>query len=175
MSIISVLHDKDKKAVEKRVLLVEGIRKNTLSIEDVTALADMTEKDTGIVLEAMEEVSRTEPTFSSTVWLSFAEKYIEADNNTLKREASRAIGNIASLYPDELDGIVSKLLANSSNDGTVVRWGSAYALGRIILIPRYAKSDLYEKLTAIAEAEQENGVRNQYVSGLKKAQKLRTD
>jgi hypothetical protein len=173
MSIINVLHDKGKKAVEKRALLVEGIRKNTLSIEDVTVLADMTEKDIGIVLEAMEEVSRIEPTFSSTVWLSFAEKYIEADNNTLKREASRVIGNIASLYADGLDGIVPKLLANSGDDGTVVRWGSGYALGRIILIPQYAKSDLFEKLVTIAEAEQENGVRNQYVSGLKKAKKIR--
>ncbi|MDR2671524.1 MAG: HEAT repeat domain-containing protein, partial [Oscillospiraceae bacterium] len=104
---------------------------------------------------------------------SFAEEYIEADNNTLKREASRVIGNIAALYADKLDGIVSKLLTNSGNEGTVVRWGSAYALGRIILIPQYAKSGLYGQLTAIAEAEQENGVKNQYLGGLKKAKKIR--
>jgi hypothetical protein len=121
----------------------------------------------------MEEVSRSESALSDTAWLAFAEKYVGSDNNTLKREASRVIGNIAPLFAEQLDSVVSKLLANSSNEGTVVRWGSGYALGRIILIPQYANSDLYGQLTAIAEAEQENGVKNQYLAGLKKAKKIR--
>ena len=136
MDVIEALHDKGKKAVEKRDLIVEGILDKTLFVEEIADLPGMTEKDVGIILEAMEEVSRTEPSLSSIAWLSLAEKYIEADNNTLKREASQVIGNIASQYAERLDSIIPKLLANSNNDGTVIRWGSGYALGRIILIPK---------------------------------------
>jgi len=173
MDIIGVLHDKGTKATQKRAILVEGILNKALSIEDVSTLPDLTDKDTAIILEAMEEVSRTEPSLSTSSWLAFAEKFVESENNTLKREASRIIGNITFLYADSLDSILSKLLANSGNDGTVVRWGSGYALGRIITIPQYAKSDLFDKLVAISEMEQENGVKNQYLAGLKKAKKLR--
>jgi len=139
--------------------MIVGILNKTLTIEEVFTLPELTDKDTAIILKAMEEVSRTEPLLSNTGWLAFAEKYVESDNNTLKREASRIIGNIASLYADSLDGVITKLLANSGNGGTVVRWGSGYALGRIIAIPQYANSDLFDKLTSISEVEQENGVK----------------
>ncbi|MDR1263113.1 MAG: hypothetical protein LBK46_06450 [Oscillospiraceae bacterium] len=173
MNVLEILHDKVKKAVEKRTALAEAIKCNELSIDGLSTLSGLTDKDLVIILEAMEEVSRSEPALSDMAWLAFAEKYVISDNNTLKREASRVIGNIAPLFAEQLGGLVSKLLANSGNEGTVVRWGSGYALGRIILIPQYAKSDLYEKLTSIAESEQENGVKNQYLAGLKKAKKIR--
>ncbi|MDR1265778.1 MAG: hypothetical protein LBK42_09530 [Propionibacteriaceae bacterium] len=173
MNVLEILHDKGKKAVEKRAALVAAIKGKELSIDDLSTLSGLIDKDLGIILEAMEEVSRSEPALSDAAWLALAEKYIDSDNNTLKREASRVIGNIAHLFAEQLDSVVSKLLANSRDEGTVVRWGSGYALGRIILIPQYANSDLYGQITAIAEAERENGVKNQYSTGLKKAKKLR--
>ncbi|MDR2670351.1 MAG: hypothetical protein LBC26_01340, partial [Oscillospiraceae bacterium] len=97
MNVTEVLHDKGKKATEKRIALVEAIKGGALSSDELSAMTGITEKDTAIILEAMEEVSRAEPGLSNAAWLSFAEEYIEADNNTLKREASRVIGNIAAL------------------------------------------------------------------------------
>ena len=72
-----------------------------------------------------------------------------------------------------MKNIIPILLQNSENKGTVVRWSSGYSLGRIIQIPKFAKSDLFEALVIIAENEQDNGVKNQYVKGLKKASKIR--
>jgi len=173
MVIINILHDEITKTAQKRTTISECIRSGNFTVEDLF-VTELTEKDAAIILEAMEEVSRNEPFLSNVAWLEFAEKYIESAN-TLKREASRVVGNIAPLYADRLDGVISKLIVNSTNDGTVVRWGSGYALGRIITIPEYAKSNLFERLTLIAETEQESGVKNQYLSGLKKAKRIRCD
>ena len=59
-------------------------------------------------------------------------------------------------------------IKNTSVSGTVVRWGSAYALARIIVLERYRNSDLVNTVRDIYEAEQENGVRNQYAKALKR-------
>ncbi len=75
---------------------------------------------------------------------------------------------MAHLYPDELGVAIEALLKNTSVSGTVVRWGSAYALARIIVLERYRNSDLVNTVRDIYEAEQENGVRNQYAKALKR-------
>jgi hypothetical protein len=46
-------------------------------------------------------------------------------------------------------------------------------MSRIIRIPHYANSELFDTLTDLSEQEQENGVKNQLLGGLKKAKKLR--
>jgi hypothetical protein len=96
-----------------------------------------------------------------------------SDSNNLKRGSSRIVGNIAHLFPNDLDETIQKLMVNTRNSSTVVRWGSAYALGRIIQIPVYANSGLYEILRDLCASEQENGVKGQLLNGLKKADKLR--
>lgn len=65
------------------------------------------------------------------------------------------------------------MIQNTQDEGTVIRWGSAYALSRIIVIPQYANSSLFERIQDLCEKENENGVKNQYVKAIKKAEKLR--
>ena len=89
-------------------------------------------------------------------------------NNSCKREASRVVGNMAALYPDELDGAIDALLKNTSDSGTVVRWGSAYALARIVVLERYKGSGLVDTVREIYESEQESGVKNQYAKALRR-------
>jgi hypothetical protein len=78
------------------------------------------------------------------------------------------------MFPDNLDVAIQYLMSNTKDDSTVIRWGSAYGLSRIMQIPKYANSDFYDVLTDLCEQEQENGVKNQLLNGLKKAKKLRT-
>ena len=66
---------------------------------------------------------------------------------------------------------IPALLDNAKADGTVIRWGSAYALSRIILLEEYFNTDLYDTLVSICDNEQENGVRNQYIKAFKKIKK----
>ena len=79
---------------------------------------------------------------------------------------------MAADYPDEVDEFIDPLLQNTQNSGTVVRWGSAYALSRIIVLERYKNSVLVDTVREIFEAEQENGVKNQYAKALKRIKRL---
>ena len=109
MNTTQLLEDKSIKATQKRDQISDAIENRIITVSEIK-IYTIDDKGAGIILEAMEAVSR-------------------------KR-------------------------------------GSAYALGRIILIPEYANSKLFDMLTALAEQETENGVKNQYLAGLKKAKKL---
>ena len=63
---------------------------------------------------------------------------------------------------------IPALLTNTTDSGTVVRWGSAYALARIIVLEHYRNSGLVQTVREIYEAEEESGVKNQYKKALKK-------
>ena len=64
-------------------------------------------------------------------------------------------------------------MENTKHESTVVRWGSAYALARIIQIPKYANNELYDVIEDLCEQETDNGVKNQFANGLKKAKKIK--
>ena len=101
--------------------------------------------------------------------------FITADSNSVKREAARIVGNIAHLFPNDLEVAMKRLMENSNDEGTVVRWSSAYAFARIIQIQQHANSELFDILTKWSDEELENGIKNQLLGGLKKAKKLRGD
>ncbi|MDR0839787.1 MAG: hypothetical protein LBN26_00130 [Christensenellaceae bacterium] len=172
MDIAALLKDASIKSTDKRERIANAMRGGEISVKQIAA-CEFDEKQTGVILEAMEAISRVTPDIADVEWLHYAEAYISSSSNSLKREASRVVGNIAHLFPENLGSAIEMLMGNTNDVGTVVRWGSAYALGRIVCIPQYANSDLFAALTDLAERETENGVKNQYLGGLKKAQKLR--
>ena len=172
MNINQLLEDKSINAIQKRKQISKAIESNLLTLVEIKTV-DIDDKGVGIILEAMEALSRLNSEIADIEWLNYACTHILSNSNTVKREASRVVGNVAHLFPDSLSDTVEKLLKNANNDGTVVRWGSAYALGRIILIPQYANNNLFDTLVNLAEQETENGVKNQYLTGIKKAKRLR--
>ena len=173
MDIINLLNDKSKKSVTKRAEISETIRIGAVTIQDIKSHSDvLDDKKLALVFEAMESVTAKNPELADLEWLVFVQEFITSESNNLKREASRIVGNIAFLFPDDLEVAIQKLLENTGNDGTVVRWSSAYALGRIIAIPKYAGSELFGVVSDLYECEKDNGIKNQYLSGLKKAQKI---
>jgi hypothetical protein len=172
MDIVSIINDKSLKSTDKREQIADALRAGKITVQEIES-GGFDEKGIGLILEAMESVSGRDPDLADSEWLAFAKTYILSKSNSLKREASRVVGNIAHRFPGDLEDVIQMLMENTKNDGTVVRWGSAYALGRIILIPEFANSDLFDLLADLAEQEPENGVRNQYLNGLKKAKKLR--
>ena len=169
MDAITLLTQKDVKKIEVREQLVSAIADGSFSLEDFKSRAgELNDKQTATFLEAVEAVTGKKLRLLSADYLHFAEQYILSDNNSCKREASRIVGNMAADYPSELDGAVEALLRNTGDSGTVVRWGSAYALSRIIILERYRDSALVQKVKALYEAEQENGVKNQYKKALRR-------
>ena len=174
MNIIELLKDKSLKGTERRQSVVNMIVAGELTVNEVAAIsAVIGEKNVATVLEAVEEVSNKHLCPLPSAWLQWAEPYISSENNSCRREASRIVGNMAAQYPDLLDDAIERLMKNTSDEGTVIRWAAAYSLSRIVVLDRYAKSDLYDRLVAVCDREEENGVKNQYLKTLKTAAKIR--
>ncbi|MCL1857970.1 MAG: hypothetical protein FWF92_01895 [Oscillospiraceae bacterium] len=174
MNIISLLDNKNMKPLEKRVKIVEIIRMNFISIKEIKSLQDtIDDKKMALIFEAMEDVTNKNPEIANLDWLIFVQNFILSKSNNLKREASRIVGNIAYLFPNNLNVAIQNLIENTKNESTVIRWGSAYALARIIQIPKYANNELYAVIEDLCEQETDNGVKNQFTNGLKKAEKIR--
>ena len=174
MDIISLLDSRHLKPIEKRADIAQAIKMGTFTIKDILSLKDaVDDKKMALIFEAMEEITTKDPQAADVDWLTFAQEFISSKSDNLKREASRIVGNIAHLFPNDLETAIQKLLDNTSDGGTVVRWSSAYALGRIVSIDRYARGELCDAVSQLSEKEENNGVKNQYLNGLKIAGKMR--
>ena len=172
--MLEILNNKSLKAIEKRTQIINAFVENIASFKEVASICkSLNDKQIAIILEAIEEITNKELIQVDADYLLFAEGYILSDDNSCKREASRIIGNLAKRFPDQLNTSIKSLLINTNNESTVVRWGSAYALSRIIVLPQFASTDLFNEISNICDKEQENGVKNQYLKSLIKASKLR--
>ncbi len=174
MDLLMMLSDKSIKAIGKRERIIKALEEKSITFKEIgDVLKETDEKGAAIIFEAIEAVTNSDAQIAEIEWLKLAVDNILSASNSIKREASRIVGNISHMFPDDLGKAIEKLLINSKDTGTVVRWSSAYALSKIILIPQYANSELYENLTEICNCEEESGVKNQYTKALKKASKLR--
>lgn len=165
MSVVEILTQKEIKKIEARNRIAQEIIECGCNPEDVGALKDV---QVGTFLEAVEMLTGEKRVKLGKEYLSFAKRFILSENNSCKREASRIVGNMAADYPEMLDDAVPALLVNARSDGTVVRWSSAYALSRIVLLDRFSCSDLVRTVKDIYETETESGVKNQYAKALKR-------
>lgn len=176
MTIKQVIDDKTMKRLEKRNALVEGIIGGNYDFSAVSAACSLLpEKKISLLLEAIEEVSRSKEFALEEEYVKLSEGSILSSDPSCKREASRIVGNLAAAFPEDLDHAISALLQNADDEGTVIRWASAYALSRIVIIPQYAKGPLFEQISHLYEKEKETGVKNQYGKALKKAGKIRQE
>lgn len=172
MRLADIFKDKSVKKTDARAMITDGILHGDFTIEEIEAASqEMKENKISTILEAIEEISNKGFMELSSDYLEFAKKYVSSKDNSCKREASRIVGNLASQYPQAVRDCIPALLDNAKADGTVVRWGSAYALSRIIQLNAYSNTDLYETLVSVCDNEQENGVKNQYLKALKKIKK----
>ena len=174
MEIEKILNDNSIKRIEKRNSIISSIFEGKINFKEIdNAIKDLSVKDISIVLEAIEDISRNKNFVMEEEYLHLAEKFILSNDNSCKREASRIIGNLVEKFPNVLNETIEAILINTKDCGTVIRWASAYALAKIIIIPQYSKSSLFQQVKRICEDETENGVKNQYIKALKKAEKIR--
>ena len=172
MRLVDIFNDKSIKKIDARTMIIDGILQGNYTIEEIESVSqELKEKKIATILEAIEEISNKGLTALSLDYLEFANKYISSKENSCKRESSRIVGNLASKFPQAVRDCIPALLDNAKDDGTVIRWSSAYALSRIILLEEYSNTELYEELVSICDKEQENGVRNQYLKAFKKIKK----
>ena len=85
----------------------------------------------------------------------------------VKWEAARVIANLSEKYPNEAAQAIDKLLTNTKDKGTVVRWSTALAIGEIAKYNRSKQKELIKVIESLVEKESNNGVKNVYLKALK--------
>ena len=172
MEITAILNDKLTKPKEKTEALSTMLLENRLGVSELLAFA-RTAKDPvkATCLEALEIATKIRAGIAGPDCLEFASMALQEKAPRLKWEAAKVIGNIAHLFPENLDKAIGNLLANTEHSGTVVRWSAAYALGEILKLDLKAHAELLPAVEAIAEREEKNSIKKIYQTAMKKAKR----
>lgn len=170
MNFKELLDDKSQKPKEKTELIGKWILENPKKVNELIEFAK-TSKDPikATCIEALEFATKTKPEISSIAWLNFVSKTLTEKAPRIKWESARVIGNIAHLYPKQLDEVISNLLINTEHSGTVVRWSTAFALGEIIKMKSSINKGLLPTIETICNREEKNSIKKIYLAALKKS------
>ena len=142
--------------------LLSGALKPEALIE---ASTDLPDTELAILLESLEGATRKEPALVNDKLLALLVESLGHAAPRVQWEAARTIGNVAKLHAEHLGSAVDALLANTTSDGTVVRWATAQAL-TAILRASHTDNDFRARLSEIAAREQDEGVRGVYDKAL---------
>ncbi len=98
-------------------------------------------------------------------------KYINYRAPRVKWGIPETIGNLAEKYPKEVEQAIPKLMLNTTDKSTVVRWCAAFALTEIAKYNLDKQKDLISEIKELIKKEKNNGVKNVYLKGLKTIEK----
>ena len=169
MDLQEILNDKSVKPKEKTEALCKWVMDNPKKINDIVGFA-IAAKDPikATCIEALEFATKNNPKIVTITVLEFVSKALTEKAPRVKWEAAKVVGNIASVFPGDLDEAIKNLLTNSEHSGTVVRWSAAFALGEIIKLKTPHNKELIPAIEAICNREEKNSIRKIYLAALKK-------
>lgn len=168
MTIAELLNNKSTKPKEKTETLSQWVLDKTISTEQLIAFAS-TAKDSpkATCIEALEFASKQNPDMADEECLRFVTQALKNKHPRVKWEAAKVVGNIAQVFPKKLDEAITNLLANTEDEGTVVRWAAAYALGEIIKLKTSRNEDLIPAIEVICDREEKDSIKKIYLKALK--------
>lgn len=150
MTLLDIM-DQNVKKDEKKYMIVDGIKNNEISIDDIKDNKDkFLDKDFIVIFEALFNISKHRPELSNSHWLSFLKHYLLSSNNSIKKEVLLIIGNIASLYPNNLDDVLKKVLKceASTKELQLVKYDT---LTKIVKLDKYKDSEYALEVKKIGE------------------------
>ena len=157
-----------RKSKEKVNLIVEVVRKDKkLFNELIKILETGSDVEKGTCADAMKYITKENPEIA----LPYIDKIINYINHKVTRVkwgVPESIGNIAQKFPKEVEKAVPKLLINTKEESTVIRWCAAFGLTEIAKSNTKLQKNLIEKFSDILKKESNNGVKNVYIKALKK-------
>ncbi len=165
-SITEILASKlsaKKKAKSLADALSSGVLAPATVVKEIPTLA---EAEIAIVVEALEGATRAKPDLVDAKLFALLNGLLAREAPRVRWEAARTIGNVAGQHSKLLGTAVEALLANTSDDGTVVRWATAQALAAI-LRAGYSGHELPTRMRDLAAGEEDGGVRAVYEKALK--------
>lgn len=172
MEIDEIFQDKSIKLKGKVVILGAELLDDTLSLQVLLEYADRQKAvDKATCIESIEYATKQVPTIANAILWNYLTAALEDNEPRIKWESAKTIGNIAKLFPDQLDKTVANLLKNTGHSGTVVRWATAYALAEIIKLKTDQNDFLIPEVELLGELEEDNGVKKKYLDVLKKIKK----
>jgi HEAT repeat protein len=169
MDFFEILNDKSAKPKEKTEALSNWVVNNPEKVNELIDFAKASKEPVkATCIEAIEYATNSKPEIASLTCLDFVSKALTEKAPRVKWESARVVGNIAHLYPDNLDEAIKNLIINSDHTGTVVRWSAAYALGQIIKLKTERNKDLLPVIESICNREEKNSIKKIYLAALKK-------
>jgi hypothetical protein len=159
--------DSNLKHKEKVTKITEEINNNSEKFKELIELFrsgnDVTK---GTCAEVMKFVSQQTP----KIFLPYLDElieYVSYKAPRVKWGIPEAIGHLAKTYPDKVAKAIPKLLENTKNKSTVVRWCAAFALSNIAKYNLDLQDNLIMEFKQIIEIEQNSGVKNVYLKTIK--------
>ena len=172
MSLAGLLNDKAKKAKEKVVTINKWLLDGSLLTEELIVFAEQAnDPQKATCIEAIEFATRQKATIADENVLAFVTKTLTETAPRVKWESAKVVGNIAKHFPTKLTKPISRLLANAKDNGTVVRWATAFALGEILKLKTKHNKDLLPALEVLSNSEQDNAIKKMYLDAIKKTKK----
>jgi HEAT repeat protein len=173
MTIEQVFQDKSLKAKAKVSTIGEWLLNGDLPIDELVAYAEKQKAtDKATCIEAVEYATKKIPTIADESLFEYVTQALKDDEPRIKWESAKVIGNIAKLFPNHLNKAINNLLTNAENNGTVVRWATAYALAEILKLKTDNNKRLLPKIETLCQNEDDNGVKKKYLDALKKVKKI---
>lgn len=169
MPLSSIFNDKGLKPKEKTEQISKLIVDNTLSQTDLVAFAKKAKEPMkATCIESLEFATQSNPALLTTETLHFVINSLQDKSPRIKWESAKVIGNTIHLFPGEIEHAVGKLLINTEDGGTVVRWSAAFALAKIIKLKAEINNHLVPAAEAIITREEKNSIKKIYLEALKK-------
>ncbi len=169
INLEEIFKDKALKPKEKTELLCQSVIEKKVSVKELLSFADASKDPVkATCIEVIEFVSRIEPKRMSEEAFDYALNHLSAKAPRIKWESAKVIGNTCAIYPARLEEAVTLLIKNAKDNGTVVRWSAAFALGEILKLKLPVLKDLLPRLIKLSEEEEKNSIKKIYQAAIKK-------
>jgi len=164
-----LFNDKSLKPKEKTEQLAAMLLSKELSTDALLEFADKAKDPIkATCVEAIEFATLKDPGILPAEQLAVIIGYLDAKAPRIKWESAKVVANTIHLHPRQIDTAVLKLLANTDDGGTVVRWSAAFALAQILKMKTSINAELAEAAQAISGREEKNSIKKIYQEALKK-------
>lgn len=155
------------KPKEKVANLVDAVEQKKVSAKEfVEFFKSASNVEKGNCADAMKHISKNKPEILAP-FIDDLVEYINYDLPRVKWGIPETIGNLSQKYPKEVEKAIPKLLANTRDKSTVIKWCAAYGLAQIAENNAKTRKRLLPIFSKLIKQETNNGVKNVYLKALK--------
>jgi hypothetical protein len=167
MNVTDEIRNWEGKPKELVAFLTESIEKDEkLFAQLIEILKSGSDVDKRTAADVMKHVSKNKPDIVAP-YIDDLIDFINYKASRVKWGVPETIGNLAQKYPSEVEKAVPRLLVNTKDKSTVVRWCAAFALTEIAKGNPAIRKELGSKIEEIVQNEKNNGVKNVYLKALR--------